>query len=127
VTAEKDKTSADSDCKTYGGNLLTSKTIYSKYQVKSFLKDQDPVDNIYLGMSKDNEQWIWDDTKATAFSERAYFNICRKYIFTSVKLSMCMYECNAISKCYSFYCSNIISNRDTFACIALSSSCWLSS
>ena len=74
VTDEKDKSSADSDCSTHGGNILTSKTLYSKYQVERFLRDKDPIENLYLGMSKSDEQWIWDDTKTTVFAERINSN-----------------------------------------------------
>ena len=71
ITGQADKTSADAECKTYGGNVMTSKSEYSQHLAENFLNNKGHTDNIYLGISKaSNGQWIWDDTKSTVFAER---------------------------------------------------------
>ena len=70
MASQADKSTADTECKNLGGNILTSKSKYSTYKLATFLEDQSSIDNIYLGMSKSDEQWIWDDTKTTVFAER---------------------------------------------------------
>ena len=70
MTAKADKAAADTQCQGLGGHVLTSKAKYSQYRIETYLKDKALTDSIYLGMSKSDGQWIWDDSKATIFAER---------------------------------------------------------
>ena len=72
ITTKADKTTANTECENLGGNVLTSKTRYSQYQIEKLLKNKGLTDPVYLGMSKSDGQWIWDDTKTTVFAERMY-------------------------------------------------------
>ena len=71
MTGQADKTSADAECKTYGGNVFTPKTKFNQQLMEKFLNIKGHTDDIYLGISKASDgQWTWDDSKSTVFAER---------------------------------------------------------
>ena len=69
MSSPADKNTADTECKNLGGNILTSKSHHNTHRLTPFLEGKTTTDNIYLGMSKSDDQWIWDDTKTTVFAE----------------------------------------------------------
>ena len=69
MTSEADKANAATSCKNLGGNVFVSKSMNSQRKLEAYLMKSLLTKNIYLGMSKADGQWIWDDSGTTVFAE----------------------------------------------------------
>ena len=78
MTTAKTKAAADQDCKTANArsSLLTPKSQFVQTKLEQYLSlnplTPDSNADFFLGITHNNEQWQWDDTKESVFIQSKY-------------------------------------------------------